>query len=486
MVSKFKQGIQIANRYKWNAVYTILSAAIFQMVLFGRMNAIDSLLLIGAFGYFSSKKIASRWVYGFSAFFAIFLPVTLVTKGGLLTPVILDVLVSTNTSEALDFISVLPIRFVFISVAVLVILTFVFLKSFRTNSSLNRMKKRIYLVVLILGLGLNHWNSFVEIKTEYKLLSANTFPETDWEILGKTGKQYDTYVLVIGESMRSDFMSLHGYKHPTTPFLDSIPKIYFKNYVASGVNTALAVPPSIAKKSDDGKFEVQNNIISLAKKAGLKTFWISCQGFTGNGIISQVANFADEKFFTKKDDFDLLPVIERAAKEPGRKLIVIHLYGSHENACNRVKNWGLTIETGSGKTIDCYASSVHKTDNFLKTVYSYLSNQTFSMIYFSDHGMNFIGKAPKYKVWRDEDVQTSYRVPFVLTSSDMRTTQVVEAFRSANNFFGYYPSWLGLKTNLTPTSSHFLTEEADDVQVLGYKEVLNFKSLTLGISADAY
>lgn len=483
MVSNFKQGIQIANRYKWNAVFTILSAAIFQMVLFGRMNAIDSLLLIGAFGYFSSKKIASRWVYGFSAFFAIFLPVTLVTKGGLLTPVILDVLVSTNTSEAWDFISVLPIRFILIACTVIVSLTVVFWFSFKTKKTSANVKGFICLVALMLGLCVNHWTSFLNIKTEYDRLSVDTFPDSDWEIIGKTGKQFDTYVLVIGESMRSDFMSMYGYKYPTTPFLDSVSKIYFKNYVASGVNTAIALPYSLAKFNNEDRFEVQNNIISLAKKAGLRTYWISGQGFSGNGIISQVANFADEKFFTKKDDYDLLPVIERALKDPTRKLVVIHLFGSHENACNRIKNYGMPIKTGAGKTIDCYASSIHKTDNLLKIINEQLAGQEFSMIYFSDHGMNFIGKAPKYEVLRDDGVQTSYMIPFVLLSSDLTTSQSINANRSANSFFDYYPTWLGLRTNVTRSSDRFLSESSDEVQVLGYERALIYNDLKPGIRA---
>lgn len=477
---------QIINRYKWNVVFTILVAAIIQMVFFGRINAIDTLLLIGICGYFSTQEYASRWIYSFSVILSLFLPVTLVTKGGLFTPVILDVLVSTNVNEAWDFISVLPFRFIGIAIAVLVTLTSVFWLSLKVRQSQHWGTNFICLMVVMFGLGFNHWSSFIEIQTEYNRLSIKTFPEPDWEILGNDDRQYNTYVLIIGESMRSDFMSLYGYKYPTTPFLDSLNKVYFENYVASGVNTSIALPYSLTKRNEVGQFEVQNNIISLAKMAGFKTYWISCQGFTGNGIVSQVANFADEKFFTKKDDFDLLPVVERAVKDSEKKLVVIHLYGSHENACNRVKNYGMPIKTGAGKAIDCYASSIHKTDKFIKTVYEYLSGQKFSMIYFSDHGMNFVGKAPKYEVLRDDKVQASYKIPFVLTSSDMKESHVIKAIKSANNFFDYYPTWLGVKLSLLTGENKFLTEDADTVMVQGYEDIFDFVNLKSGITAEEY
>lgn len=485
-MNKLWQCLRLMNRYKWNIVFTILAATVFQMVLFGRISAIDSLLVIGLFGYFSIQKLPARVVYGLSSLLALFLPVTLVTKGGVLTPVILDVLVSTNASEAKDFISVLPIRFVGVAMVVLVVLMGTFWGLSQTKKVITSTKTSnfVWVLIFLVGLGAHHWTAFVDIQKEYRRLSVDTFPEPNWEILGTTGEQYETHVLVIGESMRSDFMSLHGYKYPTTPFLDQVNKVYFENYVASGVNTSIALPYSLTNRDKEGRFEVQNNIITLAKKAGFKTYWISCQGFTGNGIISQVANFSDEKFFTKKDDFDLLPVIERAIKDPGRKLVVVHLYGSHENACNRIKNWGVTIKTGAGEAIDCYASSIHKTDSFLKTVYGYLSGQTFSMIYFSDHGMNFIGKAPKYEVLREDGVQTSYKVPFVMISSDMKTTQVVNALRSANHFFDYFPTWLGLQTNLTVSSDRFLSEEVDDVVVQGYERMWSFDALKSGIKAE--
>ncbi|WP_369678679.1 sulfatase-like hydrolase/transferase [Pasteurella multocida] len=41
--------------------------------------------------------------------------------------------------------------------------------------------------------------------------------EPDWKIQSVNSK-YDNYVLVIGESMRADYMSLYGYPIETTPF----------------------------------------------------------------------------------------------------------------------------------------------------------------------------------------------------------------------------------------------------------------------------
>ncbi|MGC6342990.1 sulfatase-like hydrolase/transferase, partial [Bisgaard Taxon 45] len=90
--------------------------------------------------------------------------------------------------------------------------------------------------------------------------------KADWKINSVSAK-YDNYVLVIGESMRADYMSLYGYPIETTPFLKQTNGIIFNNYIASAPNTQPSLLNSFyAKEYNDIK--ENEHIINLAISAG--------------------------------------------------------------------------------------------------------------------------------------------------------------------------------------------------------------------------
>ncbi len=57
-----------------------------------------------------------------------------------------------------------------------------------------------------------------------------------WQII-RSAPKYKNYVLIIGESMRKDYMSVYGYPLATTPFLQSTPAIIFDDYIAPASHT---------------------------------------------------------------------------------------------------------------------------------------------------------------------------------------------------------------------------------------------------------
>lgn len=473
-------------QYCGNAFFSILSAALVQIIFFGKLNFIDSLFLIVAFGILSLQKAARTISFSVCCCFALLLPAALVMRGGIFTPVVLDVVASSNTGEAWDFISTLPTRFIYIGGGVLLLLALFFWFCKSLNSG-NFKIKLTSVILCFCAFVLNHLNAFALVKNEMQKLSVDNLPPTSWQVSQKADR-FDTYVLVLGESMRADFMSLYGYQHTTTPFLDGLNKTYLEKYVATGVNTVIALPRALALTNKDGQLIEQDNIITLAKKAGLKTYWLSGQGYAGNGVISRVSNFADHQFFTKKDDLDLFPVIEKVLRQPEKKLVIIHLFGSHEHACNRVKNYGIHFNTGGGKLIDCYASSVKKTDFVLQTIHNHLiaNLQSWSLIYFSDHGMNFVPSGNDYKVFRDERVQTSYDVPFIEANSMMTETTKLEGIFSAKDFVNYVPTWLGVETNLTPRGFTLNNLQNQSPEVRGYEKSFNFIELESGRIASEH
>lgn len=52
----------------------------------------------------------------------------------------------------------------------------------------------------------------------------------------------ENYVIIVGESMRRDHMSLFGYPVSTTPFLDNAKGRFYSNYISTAPNTFESLP----------------------------------------------------------------------------------------------------------------------------------------------------------------------------------------------------------------------------------------------------
>lgn len=94
----------------------------------------------------------------------------------------------------------------------------------------------------------------------------------DYPALTSTG-EYDTYVVVIGESVRKDLLHAYGFELENTPFLDKVSGKIFTNYISAAPSTVPSLTHTICEH-----VKIQNNIVTLAKKAGFYTYWISNQG----------------------------------------------------------------------------------------------------------------------------------------------------------------------------------------------------------------
>ncbi len=209
--------------------------------------------------------------------------------------------------------------------------------------------------------------------------------------LSETG--IDNYVLIIGESERTANMSIYGYARDTTPeLIKQKPQLLlFRNAVAAAPVTIMAVPLAMTAdtvtKRDPLKYN--DNIINIANKAGYDTHWYSRQGKGGahNNVITGIAMNAHQHEWVEKGyDEELLPLLKDALKKPGKKLIVLHLYGSHEPACQRFPA-DQNVLIGGSKADDCYDNSVRYTDKLMGNVFRALENTRSSVMYFSDHAL---------------------------------------------------------------------------------------------------
>jgi len=205
----------------------------------------------------------------------------------------------------------------------------------------------------------------------------------------------ENYVLIIGESERTANMSIYGYQRNTTPELIKQQQqkklLIFTHAISPAPVTIMAVPLAITADSVNAR-DTRNygdNIINIANKAGYETYWFSRQGKGGahNNIITGIAmNATKSKWVDQGNDEELLPLLDEALSKPGKKFIVLHLYGSHEPACQRfpVSN---TVFSGGSEADDCYDNSVRYTDTLMGKVFRTLENTRSSVMYFSDHGL---------------------------------------------------------------------------------------------------
>lgn len=297
--------------------------------------------------------------------------------------------------------------------------------------------------------------------------------------------RYDDYVLIIGESARKDYHHAYGYPIENTPFMSTANGILLDGFTAGGTNTIASLKLMLTKpdtRNWEGNYAL--NLIDLIKSAGIRTYWLSNQGYLGqfDTPISAIAKKADERFFlktgdslnTNTSDFELLPKFEQSIRRPyqGKRFIVLHLYGSHPISCDRLNDYPKLIDDRqiSQKyfNLNCYISSIKKTDELLRRVYTSLreneqkNHRTFSMLYFSDHGLaqhisddnivihNSSGKSKRH-----------YDIPLFNISSDDTQRKVSRVFKSGLNFTDDIANWIGIDNPLLNKAANLFDDQAD-------------------------
>jgi dca len=316
-----------------------------------------------------------------------------------------------------------------------------------------------------------------------------------WHIISAQ-PQYKNYVLIIGESARRDYMSTYGFNLPTTPFLDKTTGYINAGYVSSAPATYHSLLNSLHfKPKEKGKKDYSYNIITLAKMAGIKTFWLSNQGSIGkyDTLASRLGAAADFHYFTKKggfttnnaDDMALLDELKTRFKEKtysnNVRLFVIHLMGSHRNFCQRLKEEEKKLEF-INESLSCYVNTILKTDKFIEETVTLLKeqNEPYSLIYFSDHGLSHTHKENKKEVDLDfgDKYKQNFDVPFVKISSDDKVREVVNLKRSAFNFIYGFSQWIGVETKeLNPHYNFFSNKDDEEIKVFNFEENIPYDTL---------
>ena len=235
-------------------------------------------------------------------------------------------------------------------------------------------------------------------------------------------------VLVIGESHNKQHMSLYGYPRENTPMLDQRAKqenlIVFENAWSNHTHTNPSLSYALTETNQyNGKrWTATPSLPAVARRAGIATWWISNQQMLGawDNHVAMLAKESDNitSINTRigtwdttpdKQDEALIPHLQDALRQPGEKLIIVHLYGNHGNYCRRYpKSWefysgelelsvfGKASATTHLEEVNCYDNSIQYNDFVLDQIFDSLENSDIpaSAFYFADHSEEiFEGKS---------------------------------------------------------------------------------------------
>jgi heptose-I-phosphate ethanolaminephosphotransferase len=185
------------------------------------------------------------------------------------------------------------------------------------------------------------WHHDLELTRDLQrtLLSAQDDPDLNSVQCPKCGSR--TVVFVLGESTARADWSLYGYSRETTPELEQVSSDILKfddvisGYPGTEGSLKLIFTPATIEQPD--LWMTRPDVLTIARRAGYKTFWLSNQG-TRWGIISIFASHADVVRFLNRGssrsegsyDEVLLPEFQKALDDPApRKFIVLHMLAAH-------------------------------------------------------------------------------------------------------------------------------------------------------------
>lgn len=206
-------------------------------------------------------------------------------------------------------------------------------------------------------------------------------------------------VLVLGESAcRDDMSAFADTPENTTPWEKSHRQdrcfFFYPHAYSNFPNTVMAITQAltIANQYNRKPLKYSVDIMTLAKKAGYETYWISTQeqSSVSDAGITVIAQQADHQEWLQEPDEDILEPLSRIPA--GKKnFIVLHLMGSHFRYDHRVPQ--AYVEKQHWADVDkrekalWYRRSLHYTDFVLKDIFEEAKSLPLqAMIYVSDHG----------------------------------------------------------------------------------------------------
>jgi glucan phosphoethanolaminetransferase (alkaline phosphatase superfamily) len=235
----------------------------------------------------------------------------------------------------------------------------------------------------------------------------------------------ETYVVLIGESIRADHLAACG--GPASLGLDPDAVVYC-DVMAGASSTHVSVPLLVSRRMPGSPARVGSDATFLRafEEAGFRTYWLSAQDESIAWPDAQVSRYVVPR---STDRRDLLPLLREALADPApKKAIVIHSYDAHFPYCERFdprdapfpvdcRKVGAIPQGGERRDwIAAYDDAVAETVRYIDAVIAQLSDpdgEAF-VAYTPDHGENLLddGRGLYFHALR-EPTRYDTRVPMV-------------------------------------------------------------------------
>lgn len=223
----------------------------------------------------------------------------------------------------------------------------------------------------------------------------------------------EVYVLVIGESARSENLSLNGYSRCTTPRLSQRRNLVsFPHFYSQAGTTEQSVPHMISRLPVLHHSEVnrEKTLPEAFQEAGFESAWLTNKSRAN--YLERVLESMDMRFETGKDmsvtnNYDehlLMPLQNVLSNGVHQQFIVVHTMGSHWKYDTRYpasfeqftpslgQSFSLSMIQPSNKQklVNAYDNTILYTDYFLDSLLTIVDAQDIPavVIYMSDHGEN--------------------------------------------------------------------------------------------------
>ena len=498
-IKKYWESKQInitPNQFLWGFFALVLLSIVSRNLLkygVGHSKIRDvCLMLVLLITLSSSRKVLKFVVTPFVILMSLYIPIGY--SFGAISENYLMALYATDTSELFGMLTVFSktaLGLAVVNIGLYLVYVRICLKK---NINLYRNKMLIVLVALI-GLSNQlpfafftnayHSAGLVQVEIEKMEKFSQQSNQDTWGMVTQHQEQsqYDDYVVVIGESVRKDYLHLYGYPVANTPFLSHVNGTFIDGLKSADRYTIPSLTRMLTKTDPKNQTaQYDKNIVSLANKAGFETHWLSNQGSFGKDDtpIAAIARQAHERTFLKHGSYDialisdmeLLGLLKQKLQIPSvkKRLFFIHTVGSHPDACQQIQDFtsGIAVKNASYKGVECYVNSIHKTDVFLQKIYSELrsneqkSRRSFSMLYFADHGLVAVEEEGKFKLVHGESLQSS-DVPLVKISSDDQERKRITSAKSGYYFADGLARWLGISGAELTQYDLFSDEETEQV-----------------------
>lgn len=220
------------------------------------------------------------------------------------------------------------------------------------------------------------------------------------------------FVLVVGETARSQNFSLNGYARLTNPLLAQRDVISYPDATACGTSTEVSLPcmfsPYGRAHYDEAGIRAHESVLHVLARAGFKVLWrdnqSGCKGVCDGLPAEQLDHAKVEALCAEGQCLDevLLHGMEGIARDnQGNLLVVMHQLGSHGPAYFKrypavFKQFSPACENenlrgcSAAEIVNAYDNSLLYTDFFLSRVIGFLEHSQkqydTAMLYVSDHG----------------------------------------------------------------------------------------------------